>query len=580
MPNRGSTQISDRTKGLIVLTGVTIFLLLTLEMVLRLVGYADPRTREDPFMGFEGTPRAFHAEDVPGEGMLYVPGGTNTDLTQSFPVTKSEETFRIFTFGGSTTYGTPFGPEVSYPAWLQKQLSRLYPAKNIEVVNTGTRGYGSSRVLQLYREVIRNYEPDLLIVWNGHNEFRDATFHPYEIRRGPIRTTLLELLFGTRLFHLVHDGYQSLMSMARGPRQISYGGRHVANILSAPFSPETFSSHDYFSVPDLAVAPAPEPQTVQPPAHRRFLRWGKNLVKATFELGTLTLPPDEVYAVFGRNSAEMIELARDAGVDVIFLSFARNPKVRNALANPSFRVPASSAWNDEGKERWNAAYGSAVQLLAGGSYQEALEQFDSVSSMEGENTDDLLHLYRALCYEGLGMYREATVELERRFPALYHELNGALVDVTSEHGAPLIGVQAALKEASETGVVGYENYFVDEVHLTIEGYRQVATAVADHIQRNGYIESSPAFASTTTSSEEPDPAEVAFENAEMYTAYGWAAFANGDLQRALASGQKALTLDPLEIQAHLLLGYVHSRLERFEEAREEYEELARLYERQ
>ena len=126
-----------------------VSVLLGLELILRVVGYGDPAKRTDPFFGFEGAERVFELRDIPGKGRFYVPAPRRSILTQSFPAQKSTNTYRVFMLGGSTTYGIPYGPDAAFSFWLEERLSRLYPHKNIEVINAGVPGYGSARVLHI-----------------------------------------------------------------------------------------------------------------------------------------------------------------------------------------------------------------------------------------------------------------------------------------------------------------------------------------------------------------------------------------------------------------------------------------------
>src|SRR6266498_5808440 len=133
-------QIPARRIRLLTTAIVVVSFALGVELILRVVGYGDPARRQDPFFGFEGAERVFELRDIPGEGRFYVPSPRRSIITQRFPAQKSTNTYRVFTLGGSTTYGIPYGPDAALSFWLNERLSRLYPQKNIEVINAGVPG--------------------------------------------------------------------------------------------------------------------------------------------------------------------------------------------------------------------------------------------------------------------------------------------------------------------------------------------------------------------------------------------------------------------------------------------------------
>jgi len=89
---------------------------------------------------------------------------------ETFEKNKSKSTFRIFALGGSTTAGFPFDYQVPFPQQLKFLLSEKYPENNIEVINLGLSAINSFSILDLIPEVL-NKEPDLILIYMGHNEF-------------------------------------------------------------------------------------------------------------------------------------------------------------------------------------------------------------------------------------------------------------------------------------------------------------------------------------------------------------------------------------------------------------------------
>ncbi|MBI5463337.1 MAG: SGNH/GDSL hydrolase family protein, partial [Ignavibacteriales bacterium] len=119
-----------------------------------------------------GKPYYLFDPSVKNRYFSYVSFSPNTAL-DCFPAIKSKGTVRIFCMGGSTTVGFPYGPVGSFSTFLRDRLKASYPTLHFEVVNLGMTATNSFTVLDLAQELLR-YEPDLLVVYDGHNEFYGA----------------------------------------------------------------------------------------------------------------------------------------------------------------------------------------------------------------------------------------------------------------------------------------------------------------------------------------------------------------------------------------------------------------------
>jgi len=96
-------------------------------------------------------------------------------IKPKFLKSKSTDTFRIFSFGGSTTMGSPFYPKSSFSRMLELALNRSGPGKKVEVINLGASGMNSLEIFYCLREALK-YKPDLAIIYCGQNEFFQASF--------------------------------------------------------------------------------------------------------------------------------------------------------------------------------------------------------------------------------------------------------------------------------------------------------------------------------------------------------------------------------------------------------------------
>jgi len=102
---------------------------------------------------------------------------TSANATQGnrerFSILNAKNTFRIFVIGESTTAGYPYMHNGSFHRWLQYRLMHQYPNLNFEVINVSLTAVNSYTVLDFAKQIV-NYEPDLVLVYTGHNEYYGA----------------------------------------------------------------------------------------------------------------------------------------------------------------------------------------------------------------------------------------------------------------------------------------------------------------------------------------------------------------------------------------------------------------------
>lgn len=127
---------------------------------------------------------------------------------------KPSGVFRIFCLGGSTTVGYPYYYNGAFPMFLQTRLRALFPERQIEVINLGMTATNSFTVLDFARD-LREAEADLLIVYDGHNEFYGALGVASRESPGGARwlTDLSLRLLHLRTYVLLRDVYQKLASL-------------------------------------------------------------------------------------------------------------------------------------------------------------------------------------------------------------------------------------------------------------------------------------------------------------------------------------------------------------------------------
>jgi tetratricopeptide (TPR) repeat protein len=83
---------------------------------------------------------------------------------------KAPGAYRIFCLGESSMFGTPYQMNATIPAMVRTQLRRLFPGREIEVINLGASAINSNVIADIAPQVAE-FEPDLILIYTGHNEF-------------------------------------------------------------------------------------------------------------------------------------------------------------------------------------------------------------------------------------------------------------------------------------------------------------------------------------------------------------------------------------------------------------------------
>jgi tetratricopeptide (TPR) repeat protein len=96
-----------------------------------------------------------------------------TGNIEPFKKHKEPNTLRIFILGESTAIGYPYFHNGSFHRWLQYRLTHTYPDRPFEIVNIALTAVNSYTVLGFAKEVV-NYEPDVILIYTGHNEYYGA----------------------------------------------------------------------------------------------------------------------------------------------------------------------------------------------------------------------------------------------------------------------------------------------------------------------------------------------------------------------------------------------------------------------
>jgi hypothetical protein len=169
--------------------GVALTVLFALELGLRLVW--GPPTAPMPHVRARWSMQgpAFLVRDG-----LVVPEFQGAERVRSFAARKAEGTQRVFFFGGSSVRGgSRLGAEEEAPGLLEARL--LDRGLHAEVVNLGRGGLDSDPIRVILEQSLA-FEPDLLVLYLGHNDLGNVIFQD---RYGTVGASLglrLRLLLG------------------------------------------------------------------------------------------------------------------------------------------------------------------------------------------------------------------------------------------------------------------------------------------------------------------------------------------------------------------------------------------------
>jgi len=88
----------------------------------------------------------------------------------AFEREKPDNTVRIFTLGASSVHGSNYLAREAWPQVLGRRLQAQLSDKRVEMINAGAGGAVSDQI-QLHAQEFLEYQPDLLILSLGYNDF-------------------------------------------------------------------------------------------------------------------------------------------------------------------------------------------------------------------------------------------------------------------------------------------------------------------------------------------------------------------------------------------------------------------------
>ena len=426
---------------LVAFYGVTVALGFgLLELVLALAGIRPGIVEEDPYVGF--------ASQI----QLYQPTASGSQLRtarnklgffndQTFPKAKARGAFRVFTVGGSTTYGRPFDDATSFSGWLRTYLGAAAPAVDWQVINAGGISYASYRVATLMEELVK-YQPDLFVIYTGHNEFLEKRTYSRLIAEPEVLTRTKLLLLRSRLWTVG----RRIADRQQRQRQERYElTGEVQEVL------DSSAGLDYYF--------RDEPFQRQVIDHYRF------------------------------NLQRMIQLAQTAGAEVILVTVPANEKDFSP-----FKSQHREGLGEAERARHESLLVGAAAALAEGDGARGRPLAEEAVEIDPQHAKGHYQLGRALLAVGQAdlagaAFRRAIAEDVCPLRAL-PEIEEIITETAARNGVAVVDYQALLRERMRERagheILG-EEMFLDHVHPTVEANGVLARALVDRMVEMGWV---------------------------------------------------------------------------------------------
>ncbi len=423
-----------------VLLGISPLLLL--EFALQTVRWQASSEIVDPFVGFsEVRPLFVKSED--GTQFQISPERYPLFRPDSFAATKDSAEFRIFCLGGSTVQGRPFAIETSFTTWLELSLEQADRRKVWQVINCGGVSYASYRLVPIMKEIVR-YQPDLIIVYTGHNEFlEDRTYDA-------IKNT---------------------------PGWISYSHEIASNLKSYQFVRSLIKGAN-------ATPASSESFTVMPAEAEARLDFRGGLEKYHRD----TAWQESVIRHYELNLRSLIEIAKRHQVPLLFC----NP-VSNLRDTPPFKsqhTDGLSAAELDSVERIERVLEFEPPVAA----QQAIESLTELIAIDPLNADAhyrLAEAYHRQSDFSMALHHFLLAKDYDICPLrMLEPMHRVLVRVCKQTETPLVDIRAMFEQRAADGIPGRES-LIDHVHPTIFGHQLIAERLVEQLAKMGYANTTP-----------------------------------------------------------------------------------------
>ncbi len=426
---------------------VPVFFFVFLEGGLRIFGYGPDLSL---FITETLNGRSYHIMN-PGVKNRYFSRVAFTPTTSPdyFTVPKPAGTYRIFCLGGSTTVGFPYWYNGSFPSFLRDRLRRTFPDRSIEVINLGMTATNSYTVVDMAHDVL-DYEPDLLVVYDGHNEFYGALGVASRETMGGSRwlSRLSLRLVHLRSFLFMRDAYNAFGRLFAGSEGVEARGTLMEKLARG--------------------------RTI--PIEGQTYRDG---------LGT-----------FASNIAELHDLCTAKGIPVIL-----GTQASNLRGLPPFVSGEPAGATPQQRLAFHESFNNGLANWMNGAFYSALTAFSSATSLFPLHAE--AHYWRARCLDTLGRPDEARSayirardldELRFRTGSDFNDVIRRAADGSTTSCAD---IEKVFAEASPHGIIG-NDLILEHLHPVAWGNFLIAKAYAGVMRERGILASREEWAARDT----------------------------------------------------------------------------------
>lgn len=459
-----------------------------------------------------------------------------TTSLDCFTIPKPKGHFRIFILGGSTAAGYPYGPNASFASFLRQRLNTIFPQREVEVINLGMTATNSFTVLDLARE-LPAYEPDLLIVYDGHNEFY-----------GGLGVNSQGLWGGSRLLSLL---YLKLIHV-----KVFLLARDAYGAISAFFHKEPGKS--------------PRDVTMELLGEGKFVPYGSPLYL-------------EAKESFRANLQDLKAITLRHNIPLIL-----STQVSNLRGQPPFASGDTVTLSPAAVEAFNAHRSAGKEAWEQHRWSDALSEYRVADSIV--NTYAGVHFAIARCLDVLGDRVEARREYiaardddELRFRTS-SDFNRLIGDMDDGRSVGVVDMERLFMSVSPDSLIGNE-LILEHLHPNAAGYFLMAKGYAKEMRRMGLLVSASEWTQRDTMSDlslwgartvtELDERTAIERTARMTSGWPFA-------ERSL-SVPPSLPRDTLEAMATKVIdgewgnGNAHQECARYYEAKEDWRNAEREY---
>ncbi|MEO2047437.1 MAG: tetratricopeptide repeat protein [Pirellulales bacterium] len=437
------TQLTWRKK-LLFAASITLVSFCVLEILLWAAGVEPSYYQEDPYAGFSThVPHFVSTSDDQGQQWLTVAPSKQRVLNKvRFSAQKPAGTYRIVCAGGSTTYGRPFFDRTSWAGWVRALLPVADPSRNWEVINIGAISYASYRSAGLMEEMAQ-YEPDLFIIYTGHNEFLERRTYNKLAERPSLLTDVLALPSHSRTSTLV----RKVVDLT--------GIRHK----KSPMAQATVFGQNVRAISVKAVGPD---------AYHRDQKLAR-----------------DVGEHFRSSLERMTRIADRAGAEILLIVPASN-----LLDFAPFKSEHTDGLSNQQRTQWDRHFEKARLLLMSGRHEGALTEMIQAGKID-DRYADLLYRQGKTLFK-LDRYDEAKSTLlgARDQDICPLRAISPLVEtvrqVAQQHGERAVDFEQIVSEQSGHQLPG-RAMFHDHVHLTVEANRLLGSAIISALQQRQIV---------------------------------------------------------------------------------------------